>query len=176
MRQLREDTQIHPATAAGADSPSNEPLALEALHRELLAPRVRAIAASVADSAARAPWLELEAAIDALSIPLALQERIATVIELALSGGRIRREAGPAAEAALAALFRKTSHGLALAARLDSINRALAQLKDSSIDGVRTTMRAPGVYVLTIQTAALQIAIRFDRNGPEVESLEVGLG
>lgn len=167
---------MHPASAAAGFNPASEPLALEELHRELLAPRVRAIAASVADSAARAPWLELEAAIDSLSVPLALQERLASVIELALSGGRIRREAGPAAEAALAALFRKTSHGLALAAGLASLNRALAQLRDSSIDGINTAMRAPGVYVLTIQTAALQIAIRFDRNGPEVESLEVGLG
>jgi hypothetical protein len=167
---------MHPPSADGAITLASEPLALEALHRELLAPRVRTLAASVADSAARAPWLELEAAIDSLSVPLGLQERLTCVIELALSGGRIRREAGPPAEVALAALFRKTARGIALAARLAALNRALAQLKDSSIDGISTAMRAPGVYVMTIRTAELQLAIRFDRGGPEVESLEVGLG
>ncbi|HZT50313.1 MAG TPA: hypothetical protein VFA22_00180 [Stellaceae bacterium] len=155
---------------------STDPLVLEPLHRELLAPRIEALAASVADGRARAPWLELGAAVAALSVPLRLQERLANVIELALAGGRIRREEGPPAEAALNALFRRTSRGVATAAGLAALNRALAQLKDSTIDGVSATMRAPGVYVMSLRTAELQLAIRFDRSGPEVESLEVGLG
>ena len=167
---------MHQHSADGNVTLSTEPLILEELHRELLAPRVRALAASVTDQAARAPWLELESAIERLSVPLALQERLASVIELALGGGRIRREAGPPAEAALAALFRKTSRGIELAAGLAALNRALAQLKDSAIDGISTSMRAPGVYVMTIRTVELQLAIRFDRGAPEVESLEVGLG
>ena len=166
----------HPHSADGALMLSTEPLALEGLHRELLAPRVRALSASVADAAARAPWLELAAAIDNLSVPLRLQERLASVIELALSGGRIRREEGPPAEAALAALFRKTSRGVELAAGLATLNRALGQLKDSALDGIGVSMRAPGVYVMTIRTTELQLAIRFDRGGPEVEALEVGIG
>jgi hypothetical protein len=167
---------MHPSSAAAAVTLSTEPLALEELHRELLVARVQALAASVGDAEARAPWLELAAAIDDLSVPLRLQERLASVIELALSGGRLRREAGPAAATALAALFRKTSRGVELAAGLATLNRALAQLTDSAIDGISTTMRAPGVYVMTIRTAELQLALRFDRGGPEVESLEVGLG
>ncbi len=155
---------------------STEPLVLEPLHRELLAPRVHALAASVAERVARAPWLELASAIDSLSVPLALQERLANVIELALAGGRIRREEGPPAEAALVALFRKTSRGIELAAGLAALNRALVQLNDATIEGVSATMRAPGVYVMTLRTAELQLAIRFDCNGPGVESLEVGLG
>jgi hypothetical protein len=167
---------MHTHAGDGAVTLSTEPLALEELHRELLAPRVRALAASVADRAAGARWLELAAAIDSLSVPLALQERLASVIELVLAGGRMRREAGPPAEAALTALFRKTARGIELAAGLGSINRALAELKDSAIDGISATLRAPGVYVMTIRTAELQLAIRFDRGGPEVESLEIGLG
>lgn len=167
---------MHTHSADGAITLSTEPLALEELHRELLAPHVRALAASVADSTARAHWLEVADAVDSLSVPLRLQERLASIIELALSGGRTRREAGPAAETALAALFRKTSRGIELATGLASLNRALAQLQDSSVDGISVAMRAPGVYVMTIRTAELQLAIRFDRGGPEVESLEVGLG
>jgi len=155
---------------------STEPLALELLHRELLAPRIGALAASVAGGRARAPWLELAAAVDSLSVPLRLQERLANVIEMVLAGGRIRREEGPPAEAALNTLFRKTSRGVELAAGLNALNRALAQLKDGTIDGISGAMRAPGVYVMSLRTAELQLSIRFDRNGPEVESLEVGLG
>ncbi|SRR5579875_208130 len=154
---------------------TTEPLTLEPLHRELLATRARALASTMNEVAARAPWLELAAAIDSLSVPLRLQERLATLIELVLANGRIRREEGPPAEAALGALFRKTSRGIELAAGLASLNRALAQLNDMTIDGITTSMRAPGVYVMTLRTSGLQLGIRFDRNGPEVESIEVGL-
>ena len=155
---------------------STAPLALEPLHRELLAPRVRALAGSMNNPASRDLWLELGDAIDSLSVPLRLQEQLASLIELALAAGRIRREEGPPAAAALNALYRKTSRGVELAAGLAALNRAFAELEGASIEGVSATMRAPGVYVITLRTPDLQLAIRFDRNGPEIESLEVGLG
>ncbi|MBF6569446.1 MAG: hypothetical protein IVW54_11305 [Candidatus Binataceae bacterium] len=155
---------------------STDPIAIEELHRELLKPRVEQLAQAMQEPNSRSAYLELAVAIDSLSVPLGLQERLASVIELALGGGRIRREAGPAAEAALIALFKRTARGVELAAGLGSLNRAMAQLAGNEIESVTTALRAPGVYLMTLRTTAVQLVIRFDRNGPEVESLEVGLG
>jgi hypothetical protein len=98
------------------------------------------------------------------------------IVEVALSTGRIRNMFGPAAELALAALFRKTPRGEAIAGSLNELNRALAKLKDQPLGEISAALRKPGVYTLSIASGEYRIVVRFDHDGAAVESVETGGG
>jgi len=109
-----------------------------------------------------------------LEVPAALIPRLTAIVEICLSGDRIRRTSGPGAHLALSALFQKTPRGKALAAQVSSLNAALAQLKDQPLAEISAAQRGPGIYSLTLGTPACRIVIRFEADGVRVESLEVG--
>jgi hypothetical protein len=153
-----------------------EPLRLDDLQRGVLLPRLEAFLAAVPDPNARQPYLELKQALERLEVEPRLQAHLAALIEVILSsGGRLRREAGPAAEASLVSLFQKTPRGRQIAAALSSLNTALARLTGQRIESVSASSRAPGVHVLAIATEQLRVALRFEPSGATVESLEVAL-
>ncbi len=159
-----------------ADSPckDNEPLKLDRLHRDILAPQLDAFIAAAPDAAARAPYEALRAALDTLEVPPELAARLGAIAELAITSGRVRSAYGPGAELALWALFQKTPRGRDIAASVAALNTALKPLEGQTIESLNAIARAPGAYALTIKTAQCELVIRFEPAGVRLESLEVG--
>lgn len=151
-----------------------EPLRLERLHRDILAPQIDAFIAAAPDAAARAPYETLRAALDKLEVPPELATRLGAIAELAITSGRVRKAYGPGAELALWALFQKTPRGREIGASVAALNAALKPLEGQSIENLGAVARAPGAYALTIKTPQCQLVIRFEPAGVRIESLEVG--
>lgn len=162
----------------GDDAPPSrdEPLALDALQRDILLPQIQAFIDATSDPAARETYVTLKAAVDAMEIaPADLQARLGAIVEVALQSGRIRRLFGPGAELSLNALFQKTPRGREIATSLRELNRALAKLKGDTVEELTAALRAPGAYALTLKTTGCQLIIRFEPAGVRVESVELAL-
>ncbi len=152
----------------------DEPLRIERLHRDILAPQLDAFIAAAPDAAARAPYEALRAALDTLEIPPELAVRLGAIAELAITSGRVRGAYGPGAELALWALYQKTPRGREIAASVAALNAALKPLEGQVIESLGAIARAPGAYALTIKTSQCELVIRFEPAGVRLESLEVG--
>jgi hypothetical protein len=153
---------------------SDEPLKLDRLHRDILAPQLDVFIAAAPDATARAPYEALRAALDTLEVPPELAARLGAIAELAITSGRVREAYGPGAELALWALYQKTPRGREIAESVAALNAAMKPLAGQAIEGVTAISRAPGAYALTIKTDQCQMVIRFEPAGVRIESLEVG--
>src|SRR2546422_525696 len=112
------------------------PLKLDTLQRDLLATQIQAFLDATTDPAARELYSRLREAVANEEVPQELAGRLGTIIEVALSSGRVRRLFGPGAELSLTALFKKTPRGKELGAAIDSLNAALRQLKGQTVEEV----------------------------------------
>ena len=160
--------------AAAEVRQDNEPLRLERLHRDILAPQLDAFIAAAPEAAARAPYEALRAALETLEIPHELAARLGAIAEIAITSGRVRNAHGPGAELALWALFQKTPRGREIAASVAALNAALKPLEGQTIESLAAITRAPGAYALTLKTSQCELVIRFEPAGVRLESLEVG--
>jgi hypothetical protein len=165
---MHKDENQHAASA--------EALKLDELRRDLLSSLIQSFIAAAPQSAAREPYVALEDAVAKMEVAPELVPSMGAIVEVALSTGRIRNMFGPAAELALAALFRKTPRGEAIAGSLNELNRALAKLKDQPLGEISAALRKPGVYTLSIASGEYRIVVRFDHDGAAVESVETGGG
>ena len=161
-------------TKYGVAVPDDEPLTLDDLQRQVLLQQIALFSQANPDPQAQADYIALATAVSSLEVPAALIPRLTAIVEICLSGDRIRRTSGPGAHLALSALFQKTPRGKALAAQISSLNAALAQLKDQPLAEISAAQRGPGIYTLTLATPACRMVIRFEADGVRVESLEVG--
>src|SRR5580692_5481956 len=89
------------AMAHGDASGKDDPLRLDRLHRDILAPQLDAFISAAPDAAARAPYEALRAALDRLEIPPALAARLGAIAELAITSGRVRPRRGTSALGAI---------------------------------------------------------------------------
>jgi hypothetical protein len=159
------------------DAPkTGEPITLDNLQHDLLIPQIQAFLDATNDSQAREVYGALAAAIERLEVPDELAARLGAIVEVALTSGRIRKLFGPGAELSLNALFMKTPRGREVAQSLAELNKALATLKDQTIEQITATQRSPGAYALTLKTNGCQVVIRFEQAGVRIESLELDLG
>jgi hypothetical protein len=152
----------------------DEPLKLERLHRDILAPHVESFLSAAGEGEAKAQYASLRDAIEAQEIPAALTPRLGAVAEVLLSSGRVRNLYGPGAELALWSLFKQTPQGREISASVDAVNSALRRLHGQSLKSLNTVMRGPGAYSLMLETNECQIAVRFERSGVRVENVEIG--
>ncbi len=148
-------------------------LKLDSLQRDLLVTQIQAFLDATTDPAARDLYSRLREAVEHQEVPTELAGRLGTIIEVALSSGRVRRLFGPGAELSLTALFKSTPRGKELGEAIDSLNAALKQLKGQTVEEVSATLRAPGVYALTIKTSGYQLTLKFAPDEIRVESVEV---
>ena len=94
------------------------------------------------------------------------------VLTLALQSGRVRALYGPGGEQAALRAFRKLPTGAEISESTAAVNEALASLRDRSLDRVTLTAVGPGAFTLTVATDGPQLAIRLDRQGVRVTSVE----
>jgi hypothetical protein len=154
----------------------DEPLKLDRLQRDILVPQLESFLAAAPDKEARAPYLALREALDALAIPAELAGRLGAVAEILLTSGRVRNLYGPGAELSLWSLFQKTPRGREVASSLEAANAAFKRLTGQAIESISAIARGPAAYALTIKTAELQLVVRFEPAGIRVENVEVGGG
>jgi hypothetical protein len=148
-------------------------LTLDRLQHDLLMPQIEAFLAAAPDDSARAPYLALRDAIDALEIPAELTARLGAIAEVLLTSGRVRHAYGPGAELSLWSLFQKTPRGREIATSIAALNTALKQLEGQPVEFIAAAARAPGAYALTIRTASCEMVLRFDASGARLETLEI---
>jgi hypothetical protein len=151
-----------------------EPITLDRLQHDVLALQLDAFLAATPASPSREAFAALRAAIDTLEVPEGLATRLGAITEIALTSGRVRAAHGPGAELALWSLFQKTPKGREVAASIEALNRALAQLQGQTLEHAGAVARAPGAYALTLKTNGCQLVIRFEPAGIRVESVEFG--
>jgi hypothetical protein len=154
----------------------NEPLRLDRLQHDILAPQLESFLAAATDAAARAPYVALREALETLEIPPELAARLGAIAEVLLTSGRVRSLYGPGAELSLWSLFQKTPRGREVANSLAAANAAFGRLTGQAIESITATARAPGAYALTIKTAEVQLVVRFEPAGIRLENIEVGAG
>jgi hypothetical protein len=154
----------------------DEPLKLDRLQRDILVPQLESFLAAAPDKEARAPYLALREALDALAVPAELAGRLSAVAEILLTSGRIRNLYGPGAELSLWSLFQKTPRGREVASSLEAANAAFKRLTGQAIESISAIARGPAAYALTIKTAELQLVVRFEPAGIRVENVEIGGG
>ena len=154
----------------------DEPLKLDRLQRDILVPQLESFLAAAPDKEARAPYLALREALDALAVPPELAERLGAIAEILLTSGRVRNLYGPGAELSLWSLLQKTPRGRQVASSLEAANAAFKHLTGQAIESISAIARGPAAYALTIKTAELQLVVRFEPAGIRVENVEVGGG
>jgi hypothetical protein len=152
----------------------DEVLTLESLQRDLLLPELDSFLAAAPDTAGRQAYVELRDAVRTLRVPPDLAERLAVVVELLLTSGKVRRAYGPAADLSLWGLFQKTPRGAAVRESLANLNTALKAFEGQTLEFVSVASRAPGAYSITLRSTALLVVVRFDSAGARVETIEVG--
>jgi hypothetical protein len=154
----------------------DEPLSLDALQRDILLPQLESFLGAAPNAEARTPYLALRHAVEALTVPPDLLDRLGAIAEVLLTSGRVRNLYGPGAELSLRSLFQKTPQGRQVASSIDAANRAFKRLAGQAIEDISTAARGPGAYAITIKTAELQLVVRFEPAGVRVENVEVGGG
>jgi hypothetical protein len=121
-----------------------------------------------------APYQALaEAAADGL-IPDELVDAAERVAAVSLQTGRARRDGQAGDERLLAAVYRRTPAGRALAGRASEVNQALEVLAGRPLRTARVAAPAPGSYTLTLEAGGVQVTLAINADGIEVRSLETG--
>jgi hypothetical protein len=154
----------------------NDAVQIDKLQRDILVPQLESFLAAAPDAEARAPYLALREAIDALAVPPELAGRLGAIAEVLLTSGRVRNLYGPGAELSLWSLFQRTPRGREVANSVEAANAALKRLTGQAIEGITAIARGPAAYALTIKTGEVQIVVRFEPAGIRLENVEVGSG
>jgi|GEM_PF-4567117 hypothetical protein len=148
-------------------------LELDPMQRELLLGQLDFFL-QAASEAARQEYAALREAVVAGCVTAPLMARLEAVLELCLSGERLRNTKGPAAYHVLNALFERTPRGQAREGELAALNRALEQLKGGTLIEISATARGATACTLALSTENCRMALRLEAGGIRVESLEVG--
>ncbi len=141
--------------------------------QELLVQEVSSLIQLVHQTEQRIRYEALQKALLEGQVPLDLQETLASILEMGLESGRIRRVYRAEGERLLTELYRRTPRGKQLQQCLHQVNQALAVLKDRKITSLRFDMRTFGTYTLRIESDECEVTLVIRREGVEVESLTV---
>jgi hypothetical protein len=141
--------------------------------RELAVAETRAVLAAAAAEEYREQLGELEEAIESGVLAEQNALTLEPILELALQSGRIRAIYGPPGETAALRLFRKLPRGAALQRSAREVSEALGSLRGHTLEGATLTAVGPGAYTLSLATDEGRLAVRLDRQGARVTSVEV---
>jgi hypothetical protein len=120
------------------------------------------------------PYHALAQAAAEGTIPADLVDAAERVAAVSLQTGRARRDGQAGDESLLAAVYRRTPAGRALAGRAHEVNQALEALAGRRLRSARVSASAPGAYRLTLKADGVELALTIDTAGIEVRSLQAG--
>lgn len=142
--------------------------------RELLMTEVAQALDHVTAPELRVTFGELLSAVDQGEIPDDLMPPLATLLEVGLESGRIRKVHLAPGEAAARRLYSRTPQARAAAGAAGQVNDALRALKGHVIEEISITRVNPGSFSLLLVTEHGKLQLRLDREGVRLQSLEVG--
>jgi len=114
-----------------------------------------------------------QAAADGV-IPDDLVDAAERVAAVSLQTGRARRDGQVGDERFLAAVYRRTPAGRALAGQAGEVNKALEVLAGRPLRTARVAASAPGSYTLTLAAGGVEVTLAIDTDGIEVRTLQAG--
>ena len=150
-------------------------LKLTATEQELIGAEVRAVASMHQDPAARQRYAVLAELIEAGSVPADRLDQLATILEIGLQSGRVRRVYGPDGEQALGRIYQRTPRGAEATTAAAAVTQALQAVRGQIIDVIRVTALGPGAYSVLVDTRQCQITVRLDRGGVRIDSVALGV-
>jgi hypothetical protein len=158
---------------AKTDTQPSATLALDDLERETLLEEIALFAAPLPDERTRARYEELRQAVEHSEVPSELAGLLETMLDLVLPTGGVRRRHGHEGDQALQRLWQRTPRGAALKHGAQEVNEALSILRGQSLEGVSFSSTPRG-HTLSIDTTQCHLTLVIDRNGVQVERVELG--
>lgn len=140
---------------------------------ELALAETRAVLAAAVSEDYRKQLVELEEALEEGLLDDGQALTLEPILELALQAGRIRAIYGPPGETAALRLYRKLPRGAALQRSAGDVSEALGALRGHTLEGATLTAVGPGAYTLSISTDEGRLAVKLDRQGARITSVEV---
>jgi hypothetical protein len=95
------------------------------------------------------------------------------LLGLALQSGRVRALYGPGGEQAALRLYRRLPTGAGVAASARDVSEALAALRGRELDAASIQAVGPGAFSLTLRAGGVDVAVRLDRQGARLATVEV---
>jgi hypothetical protein len=137
---------------------------------ELIA--AEALAASQAlEDPRRAEAQQLASVAPTGHVPAELVGLLEQITLASLQGGRARHLYRAEGERTLVGLLLRTPRGRKMQSELEKVNTALTALRGQRLAGVRVAMRAPGNFVIELQTDSVSVTLSARPHGLSVESL-----
>lgn len=140
--------------------------------REVLLAELAAFTDAQSSPTTRDRYAALVDAVDKGQVPEELTPSLEVFLELVLSGGRLRKEHGAEADAALTGLFFRLPTGAAARQAAGAVTRALGKLGGQVLERITVSAGLEG-HTVTIETDRSQVVVELDRGGARVKSLEV---
>jgi hypothetical protein len=95
------------------------------------------------------------------------------LLGLALQSGRVRALYGPGGEQAALRLYRRLPTGAGVAASAREVSEALGALRGRELDAASIQAVGPGAFSLTLRAGGVDVAVRLDRQGARLATVEV---
>ena len=158
------DTSIH-KTIMEIDEPE----------RKVLLQELEALIASLGDSNSKARYVELRDAATAGSVSGHLVTDLEHLLVMSIQSGHVRRRESPQSEQILRRLFSRTPRGKIVNQSVTDTNKALAALREQTIDSCTVTTTAPGAYRMHFDTDRCQITLEFTQDLVTVSGVNIGI-
>jgi hypothetical protein len=147
-------------------------LRLDAIQRTVAAAEVEAVLSAATEPTRRVELADLLAEVGAGEVGKSQLDLLDRIVELGLHTGRIRALHGPSGEAAATRLHRRLPSGAAAAASANDVSAALGSLAGRTLDDVELAAAGAGAFTLTLVAGGRRLAVRLDRNGARLASVE----
>lgn len=143
--------------------------------RPVLLHELEALIASLGDSNAKARYVELRDAATAGSVSGHLVTDLEHLLVMSIQSGHVRRRESPQSEQILRRLFSRTPRGIIVKQSVTDTNKALAALREQTIDSCSVSSTAPGVYRMSIDTDRCQITLEFNQDVVSISGVNIGV-
>jgi hypothetical protein len=141
--------------------------------RDVAAAEVEAVLALAQPGEYRERLARLAPALGEPELDAESAEELDTLLGLALQSGRVRALYGPGGEQAALRLYRRLPTGAGVAASAREVSEALGALRGRELDAASIQVVGPGAFSLTLRAGGVDVAVRLDRQGARLATVEV---
>lgn len=141
--------------------------------REVALAETEAVLAVAQPGAYRDRLTALRAGLERGELDAVGAEELDRLLGLALQAGRVRGLYGPGGEQAALRLYRRLPTGAAVSESAKAVTEALAALRGRELDGASIQAVGPGAFTLALRAGGVDVAVRLDRQGARLASVEV---
>jgi hypothetical protein len=152
---------------------ATDPVRLSSEERDVALAEVEAVLALTQPGAYRERLARLVPALAGSELDAEAAGELDALLGLALQSGRVRALYGPGGEQAALRLYRRLPTGAGVAASARDVSEALAALRGRELDAASIQAVGPGAFSLTLRAGGVDVAVRLDRQGARLATVEV---